>query len=179
MNLLTFFTDKGVPATGLTAKIDVWELDGTQVVVNQTMTEIGGGFYYYNYAGFSNDEDYGIRCDGGATLENYDRYKFASNEISQVSAEVEGLDGVTAGGIADAVWDEAISGHSTTDTFGQIVQDQLQFLVDIEGGRWKLDTTNNKMIFYKSDNSTIVAQFNLTDSQGNATTARVFERTRI
>lgn len=179
MNLLTFFTNQGNPVTGLTPKIDVWEVDGTHVVVNQSMTEVAGGFYNYDFTGFDDTKDYAIRADGGAILEAYDRYNFTTNEISQVTAQVIGLNGISLADIADAVWDELVAGHNIANTFGKVLQDQLQFLVDIEGGRWKLDTANNKMVFYKSDNATIVAEFNLTDSQGNATTANVYERTRI
>ncbi len=45
-------------------------------------------------------------------------------------------------------------------------------------GRWKLDTDSNLMIFYKEDNSTELARFSLTDSEGNGTTTSVFERTK-
>lgn len=37
--------------------------------------------------------------------------------------------------------------------------DDVKFLRDIEGGRWKI--ISNQMIFYKEDNATEVARFNL------------------
>jgi len=52
----------------------------------------------------------------------------------------------------------------------------ITFLKDIEGGRWRI--TGNQMIFYKSDNSTEVARFNLFDSAGSAGMENVFERKR-
>lgn len=53
------------------------------------------------------------------------------------------------------------------------------FLKDIEGGRWKIDTSLNQMIFYKADNSTVIAKFNLYDSSGQAASEDVYERSRV
>lgn len=61
-----------------------------------------------------------------------------------------------------------------TDT---IAWTDITFLKDIEGGKWKI--VGNQMIFYKSDNSTVVATFNLFDSDGNAAMVNVFERQRV
>lgn len=55
----------------------------------------------------------------------------------------------------------------------------IQFLVDMEGGRWRLDPTTNQMIFYKADNTTVVAKFNLFDINGNPTIDQVTERQRV
>lgn len=51
-------------------------------------------------------------------------------------------------------------------------------LYDIEYGRWRIDAATNKMIFYKADNSTVVAEFNLFDSVGTPTIDSVFDRRR-
>lgn len=53
----------------------------------------------------------------------------------------------------------------------------LTFLEDIEGGRWRIE--NNQMIFYKPDNTTEVARFNLFDAAGDPAEEDVFERTRV
>lgn len=55
----------------------------------------------------------------------------------------------------------------------------IQFLVDIEGGRWKIDTATNRMTFYKADNITPVAVFDLKDAVGAPTTEAPFERVRV
>jgi len=52
-------------------------------------------------------------------------------------------------------------------------------LYDMEGGRWKIDTTTNQMIFYKADNITEVARFNLFDSSGAPASENVYERRRV
>lgn len=140
MILIAFFSDKGVPETGLSPTIDVWEDDGTHVVNAENMTEIAGGFYKYDFAGYDESKDYCIRADGTDTLAENDRYVFTTNEI------------------------------------GQITED-LTFLQDIEGGKWQI--TGNQMIFYKSDNVTEVARFNLFDDAGVAAVLNVFKRERV
>jgi hypothetical protein len=56
--------------------------------------------------------------------------------------------------------------------------EQIDFIRNIEGGRWKIDTSTNKMTFYKDDNTTAVATFDLKDSDGSASSTSVFERVR-
>ena len=53
----------------------------------------------------------------------------------------------------------------------------LAFIQDIEGGRWRIE--NNQMIFYKADNTTEVARFNLFDEGGAPAEEDVFERQRV
>ena len=53
----------------------------------------------------------------------------------------------------------------------------LTFLHDIEGGRWRI--VDNQMIFYKSDNETEVARFNLFDADGNPAMENIFDRQRV
>jgi len=58
----------------------------------------------------------------------------------------------------------------------QDIQLDLSFLKDIEGGRWKI--VNNQMIFYKADNETEVARFNLFNKAGEPSEESVLERRR-
>lgn len=58
----------------------------------------------------------------------------------------------------------------------QDIQANVAFIRDIEGGRWKIDKTLKQMIFYKADNVTEVARFNLFDGDGIAAFENVFER---
>lgn len=53
----------------------------------------------------------------------------------------------------------------------------LNSVYDIQFGRWKI--VSNQMIFYKDDNTTEVARFNLFDDAGNPTMDAVFERTKV
>lgn len=55
----------------------------------------------------------------------------------------------------------------------------VNFIKDIEGGRWKIDSTRNEMIFFQDDNETEIARFKLLDNKGNPSSQAVFERLRI
>ena len=78
-DIIVAFTNKGAASTGLSATVDVWETDGTQVVTAQAMTEIAGGFYKYTFASYDSNKDYVIRADGSATLSDEERYQFGIN----------------------------------------------------------------------------------------------------
>lgn len=90
MIFVAYFEDQGVPATGLTPSIDIYRVDtGAQVVTAQSMTELAGGWYKYDYTGYTDTLDYVAVADGGATLSNVDRYKAASNEVKAATDEAE------------------------------------------------------------------------------------------
>ena len=55
----------------------------------------------------------------------------------------------------------------------------VAFIKNMEGGRWKIDTGANQMIFYQDDNTTEVARFDLFDSAGSPTSSSPYERTRV
>ena len=81
MYIMSYFTESGVPKTGLTAKVSVWRVsDNVKLIDDVNMSEVGGGFYKYNYAGYSPQVEYAIRCDGSSVLSNAERYSFAGNE---------------------------------------------------------------------------------------------------
>lgn len=46
-------------------------------------------------------------------------------------------------------------------------------------GRWVIDSSTNRMNFYDSDNTTLVASFSLYDATGSLNTDSVFERRRL
>ena len=54
---------------------------------------------------------------------------------------------------------------------------RIEQLYDIQYGRWKI--VNNTMVFYKEDNVTVVATFNLFDENGSPTMDAVFDRRRV
>lgn len=92
MILMAFFTEEGTPKTGLSPTIDVWEDDGTHSVNAQAMTEIAGGFYKYDFAGYDESLNYCIRADGGEELAVNDRYVFNTNEVGQVTEDLTDID---------------------------------------------------------------------------------------
>ena len=82
MNLTAYFTDSSVPATGLSPlpTISVWELDGTVAVNAQSMTEIAGGFYYYNFSTYDYSKDYVMQAYA-SSLGVSEQYVVASNDV--------------------------------------------------------------------------------------------------
>lgn len=77
--------------------------------------------------------------------------------------------------IRDAI---GIDGEKTVALSGQLqaIKTGLDFVKDIEGGKWKIE--NNQMIFYKADNVTEIARFNLF-KQGVPTEVEPDERVRV
>lgn len=82
MNILAYFSNNGIPATGLTIPtIKIREVPiGTLLVNNASMTEVGDGFYSYDFTTYDLNKDYAIVCDGTAALSDSDRYTYAGNE---------------------------------------------------------------------------------------------------
>jgi hypothetical protein len=81
MWIVTFFSNNGTPATGLSPTIRIRDLsDDSLAVTDGSMLESGDGSYKYDFTAYDRDEDYSIRCDGGAGLSDSDRYTFAGNE---------------------------------------------------------------------------------------------------
>lgn len=70
--------------------------------------------------------------------------------------------------VANAVW-----AHSSATT----ALADIAFIKHIEGGRWKI--VSNQMIFYRDDNVTEVARFDLKDSSGSPTMSNPMERSRV
>lgn len=64
-----------------------------------------------------------------------------------------------------------------TEVKQDLMQTDIDFIKNIEGGRWKI--VSNQMIFYKNDNITEIARFNFLDASGNPTEENVFERVRV
>lgn len=100
---VAFFTDNaGNPAAGLTPTIRIRDLaSDTLVITDQSMTEVGDGFYKYNFTTFDSSKDYSVRCDGGSSLLN--RYVFGGNESFTSDA---------------SVWDTTLADHLTPGTTG-------------------------------------------------------------
>ena len=49
----------------------------------------------------------------------------------------------------------------------------------IHTGRWKIDKTENQMIFYQDDNTTEIAKYELLDDSGSPSVTQLFERRLI
>jgi hypothetical protein len=81
---------------------------------------------------------------------------------------------LTESGIAHRVWEEDMSLHIASGTAGEFAN----FIYSIEGGRWKIDTSTNQMVFYAADNVTEIARFDLFNSGGSPASDNVYERRR-
>jgi len=84
MNIISYFSEAGVAKTGLTPSITIRILDGTVKVNAQSMTEVAGGFYKYDFTTYDEDEDYLISVDGGSSLTDQDRYLANTNETAGI-----------------------------------------------------------------------------------------------
>lgn len=58
------------------------------------------------------------------------------------------------------------------------IDSDLTFVKDMIGGRWRIDHETSQMIFYKGDNATEVARFNLRDKNNDPSYLSVFDRNR-
>lgn len=59
------------------------------------------------------------------------------------------------------------------------LSDDLTFVRDMIGGKWKIDHESYQMIFYKDDNVTEVARFDLKDKNQSPSYLSVFHRSRV
>lgn len=187
------FTSQGVPTEGLTPTIDIYELNllttttNTLIVDDGDTIEIGGGWYRYDFLTYDPEKNYVYTFDGGATLNDFDRYKYGANE-SYIEE------------IVPAVWEEQVVSHLDTGTTGlalaQIKADTtsistdtaaiivseaaittlLNLLLKYERNRTKIDTVNAQLIIYDDDCTTPLTTFNLLDFNGMPSVQDVCQR---
>jgi len=122
MDILAFFTINGVPKTGLSPTIRIRNVStGALIITDDSMTEVGDGFYKYNFAAYDPQTDYAIRCDGTSVLPDHERYVYAGNELSDeiddINTNVLNLSASnpTTEDIANAVWSKTLSGGKTAE----------------------------------------------------------------
>ena len=189
MIINSFFTEAGAPKTGLAPTIRIWEVNAgahNLVITDASMTEVGDGFYKYNFATYDATKNYVVRADGGVVLANVDRYEYGATEELKID-DSSVLD------IADGVWDEAAVSHliagSTGEMLSQVKADTASVAVSVvtinslintllkyERNRTRIDTTAKTLTVYDDDCVTPLTVFNLKDSGGNASVAEVCER---
>ena len=56
--------------------------------------------------------------------------------------------------------------------------EQINFVKNIQGGRWKIAKSTKEMVFYKEDNTTVLARFSMYDQNKSSAVAEVFQRIR-
>jgi len=78
--LIVYFSDRGVPATGLTPVLNGWNApEGIKELISAPMEEMGNGFYTYSWTSYDDAQDYVFIADGGDSLSNSDRYVVFGN----------------------------------------------------------------------------------------------------
>jgi len=85
---------------------------------------------------------------------------------------------VTTGGNTVYASEEYNATSQTSASLTALTAD-VQFIKQIEGGKWVLDTIQNHMVFYDDDNVTEIARFAMYDKNGIPSTSSVYRRDRI
>lgn len=157
------------------------------------------GLYKYELTaadGYDETKSYMFRCYGGTSLPIGEQYQVgeASAEIGDITqTEINQI----ANAAASAVWEEAAADHITAGSTGEAlnqvrantsnildklyldadsVLEIVQLLLKLEAGRTKIDPVNNTLTVFEKDNTTILRQFNLVDSDGNPSVSEICER---
>lgn len=170
MYVTAFFTSSGVPQTGLTPTIRIRDvITNTLIITDDTMSEVGDGWYKYSFASYDPDVDYVVRCDGGATLTGSERYAYAGTDSESGDMIAQAVQPYI---LADAT---PFNGADVGIIKTQTAQTQaiVSLLQKLETGRWKISGV--QLIFYDTDSITPILKFNLFDAQGKPTGANVFE----
>jgi hypothetical protein len=175
------FTSSGVSVTGLSPTINIYNVaTNALVVTNGSLTEIGSGWYKYNFTAYDYTLNYVFTIDGGVSLSANDRYKYGGNE----SYEEDTTDGV---------WDEPATNHTNSGSTGLMLNQTkadtativvseaslttiLNIVLQYEKGRTMIDVNAATLTVYAVDNVTPIQVFNLLDSLGNPSVAEVIER---
>ena len=143
MLVLAFFSEDGAPATGLSPVVRIRDAaTGSVAVNNAAMTEVGDGFYKYNFSSFDTSKDYTIICDS-VTLTGYERYTYATSEDRGLVSDI----------------DTTLDAVGVTTTLIKKVQINRLELVDGSTNNW---------VLYDDDDSTPLLVFDVTDRDGNA-----------
>ena len=184
--ITVFFSTSGVPTPGLTPIINIYQLNpttptiNTLVVSNGATTEIGNGWYRYDFSTYDLTQNYVYTFDGGVSLTDCERFKIGGNE-----SYVED--------ITDGVWDEPSINHlasgstgflltqiksdTTSITVSQItITSLLNTLLKYERNRTKVDVANATLTVYDDDCTTPLTVFNLRDHLGNPSVSEVCDR---
>ncbi len=163
MIITAFLTCNGTPRTGLTPTIKVYETATNTLVVNgDSLTEIGDGFYKYDFVAYDPTKDYVSVIDAGSNIHPHERYHI--NEIKH------------------SLLEENILSHNNPNTVGAAlneigpIADMIETLLDYAENKTKIDPVNHTLTIYADDGVTPIKVFNLRDEYGNPSVTCIFER---
>jgi hypothetical protein len=100
------------------------------------MSEVGDGFYKYDFTSYSGTVNYAIRCDGGPTISGSERYTYSTNDNF-----IEDIE--------DAVWNAQLSNHQVSGSFGaeliSLIKQNRQYNIYFEEVRATSDIASRKV----------------------------------
>jgi len=202
----SFFTKNGIPQSGLTPTIRIWEVsggshdllvgspNGSTQSVDGNMIEVADigsdGFYKFEFTealGFDKNKTFVARSNGGTSLSFGERFQVVGMNPS------EALD---VAGISSAVWDAQTVDYNDPGTFGAEINSissttqsiavavtDCQILLDIllkyETNRTKIDPVAKTLTVYDDNCTTPLRVFQLLDSTGTPSVESVCERKPI
>lgn len=98
MRIPVYFSEAGAAKTGLSPTVDIRDVsDGSLDVDDGAGTEIGDGWYWYDFSGIDASKEYTYLWDGGAGLCDPERY--IPGKISGLSVSSFGVNVVTKANI--------------------------------------------------------------------------------
>ncbi len=167
--IIAFFADSaGTPQTGLSPTIRIWNVAAgshSLDITDDPLTEVGDGFYKYNFTGYNHTNKFAMRIDGGAILGS-SRYAISVNSSFHED-------------IAFSNWDETASDHVIVGTVGQL-QNQTSIdaetVLKFERNRTRIDKTAKTLTIFDDDGTTPIRVFDLIDSTGTPSIEEIAER---
>ena len=165
----TYVTTDGAPATGLTVTVRIWRVRAatqTLVVTDAAMTEVGDGFYKYEFTTWDPLENYVFRSDSGVGQTDSERYATGASSVSPEE-------------ISDQVWDEDKTEHTIVGSTGEALTDIesiVEVLLKFESNRSLIDPVAKTLTIYDDDETTPIHVFLLKDSTGSLSVDEVCER---
>lgn len=84
MYIIAQFNSSNVPKTGLTPDISIRDVaSGSLTVATTTMSEIGDGFYRYDFAKPNRNQNYTVLCSAGTDVGVNERYTWQVVEFDR------------------------------------------------------------------------------------------------
>lgn len=177
------------PITGLTPRIDIWELDplvpsnNTQVVNKGALTEVGGGWYRYDFASYDPTKSSLFTIDGGNILDPCDRYQTGGNEsyvedIAPAVWDVPSIDHMVGGSTGETL--QLIKSDTTSIAISEILlASMITTLLKYQRNRTRIDLPNSQLIIYDNDGVTPLTKFDLKDFNGMPNVQEVCEKVPV
>lgn len=184
--LTVHYTSSGLPKTGLSPVVTIFELNAIDPAVNNAVVidgaavEIGSGWYRYDFTSYDRAKNYVFTFDGGASLTAYERYKYGGNESYTED-------------VAPSVWEQQINAHTVSGSTGLVLSQikadtttislndatlasMLSTLLKYQRNRTRIDLTAAQLVIYDDDGATPLTTFNLRDFSGMPNVQEVCEK---